>query len=125
MAMAEKNFKMTDQNPGRGEDGGKPKAGRRIRPAIILFALAIVLVLGASYSIILLTELRTHSSAEKLVSDVVERIDNKMTEVEQAARNEAETVKSRLDDPEALEKLIYDFVSDNAFIYHIRKHGCV
>ncbi|MBO2516229.1 MAG: hypothetical protein CW338_02990 [Clostridiales bacterium] len=84
---------------------------------VMIIALMIVVVLVASYGIIVMVERRARSSAGKLVSEVVEHIDGKMNEVADAARLASGTVYGILYDPDALEQFVYGFVERNNFIY--------
>ena len=84
---------------------------------IAILALVVVVVLVASYGILQIMERRTHSAAEKLVSDVVGHIDGMTGEVEAVTREAARTAAAMLDDPDALEQLTRDFVSENSYVY--------
>lgn len=97
---------------GRGNALGRKFQGRIAG----VLALTIVLALAASFGIMDMMERRAHYAAEKLVSEVVEHIDGKMNEVKDKTREEAEAAYEQLYSPEALEKLVYDFVEQNAFV---------
>ena len=81
-----------------------------------LLALIIIAVFVSSYYITDIMEKRAHNSASKLVSEVVEKIDNKLFDVEDVTRIAAQSASQQIDNKQALEKLVHDFVGENDFV---------
>ena len=91
----------------------RTSGGQNLTATILLLALAVIVILGASYATVLLMEQNSYDAGENIVSDVVGRIDSKTGDVEALTRETAQTAETLIADPKALEQLVHDFVSRN------------
>ena len=78
---------------------------------IVVFALTVVVILAVCYATVIIMEQNAYRAGERIVANVVDRIDGTTGEVETVTRQTAGRAMELLDSPAELEKLIHEFVS--------------
>ena len=103
---------MNQSSGKKNRISGKKNLGTTIG----IFALTVVIILAASFGAIILMERNAHNAAEKIVTDCVERIDKKISDVESVTQETALAAEGKINSPAELEQLIHDFVKQNESI---------